>query len=261
MFEKRYRNKKKSYGFPSAPGGQRGSSGGLGQGEAPPSLPEAGRAAGTEVPDLARLRAPVCRRQWLAYSRLYQSLEFPSSCLLHPITSIEYQWIQGRLKAEQVDQGRREWRWGEGCWAAGVLGAGAAVWAWGRERLSGPHQQLRPHGISRACSGRSWPPRSAPCWPTASPSSGGSAVSSPSPSPTPRPGCSLSSGQWGQGRGSSWGTCRASNGVRAAGSLSPQGPDTDVQDEGLWRTVPRQCPTAPPGGRGIAGRVPALGEG
>lgn len=129
MFEKRYRNKKKSYGFPSAPGGQRGSSGGLGQGEAPPSLPEAGRAAGTEVPDLARLRAPVCRRQWLAYSRLYQSLEFPSSCLLHPITSIEYQWIQGRLKAEQVDQGRREWRWGEGCWAAGVLGAGAAVWA------------------------------------------------------------------------------------------------------------------------------------
>lgn len=44
----------------------------------------------------------MCRRQWLAYSRLYQSLEFPSSCLLHPITSIEYQWIQGRLKGEQV---------------------------------------------------------------------------------------------------------------------------------------------------------------
>ncbi|KAK1330818.1 hypothetical protein QTO34_008756 [Cnephaeus nilssonii] len=39
--------------------------------------------------------------QWLAYSRVYQSLEFPSSCLLHPITSIEYQWIQGRLQAEQ----------------------------------------------------------------------------------------------------------------------------------------------------------------
>ncbi|XP_038597942.1 protein unc-13 homolog D [Tachyglossus aculeatus] len=39
--------------------------------------------------------------QWLAYSRLYQSLEFPGSCLLHPITSIEYQWIQGRLKPEQ----------------------------------------------------------------------------------------------------------------------------------------------------------------
>ncbi|KAK2112071.1 Protein unc-13 D [Saguinus oedipus] len=42
--------------------------------------------------------------QWLAYSRLYQSLEFPSNCLLHPITSIEYQWIQGRLKAEQEEE-------------------------------------------------------------------------------------------------------------------------------------------------------------
>ncbi|XP_075415568.1 protein unc-13 homolog D [Tenrec ecaudatus] len=42
--------------------------------------------------------------QWLAYSRLYQSLEFPSSCLLHPITSIEYQWIQGRLKEEQLEE-------------------------------------------------------------------------------------------------------------------------------------------------------------
>lgn len=49
----------------------------------------------------------MCRRQWLAYSRVYQSLEFPSSCLLHPITSIEYQWIQGRLKAEQVGWGGR----------------------------------------------------------------------------------------------------------------------------------------------------------
>ncbi|XP_034881883.1 protein unc-13 homolog D isoform X1 [Mirounga leonina] len=42
--------------------------------------------------------------QWVAYSRLYQSLEFPSSCLLHPITSIEYQWIQGRLKGEQLEE-------------------------------------------------------------------------------------------------------------------------------------------------------------
>ncbi|XP_023366845.1 protein unc-13 homolog D isoform X2 [Otolemur garnettii] len=42
--------------------------------------------------------------QWLAYSCLYQSLEFPSGCLLHPITSIEYQWIQGRLKAEQREE-------------------------------------------------------------------------------------------------------------------------------------------------------------
>lgn len=49
---------------------------------------------------------PFCHRQWLAYSRLYQSLEFPSGCLLHPITSMEYQWIQGRLKAEQVGRGQ-----------------------------------------------------------------------------------------------------------------------------------------------------------
>ncbi|KAG8509595.1 Protein unc-13D [Galemys pyrenaicus] len=42
--------------------------------------------------------------QWLAYSRLYQSLEIPSSCLLHPITSIEYQWIQGRLKEDQLEE-------------------------------------------------------------------------------------------------------------------------------------------------------------
>lgn len=54
------------------------------------------------LPSWALLRASCLCRQWLAYSRLYQSLEFPSSCLLHPITSIEYQWIQGRLKAEQV---------------------------------------------------------------------------------------------------------------------------------------------------------------
>ncbi|XP_071620065.1 protein unc-13 homolog D isoform X2 [Heliangelus exortis] len=39
--------------------------------------------------------------QWLAYSKLYQSLEFSSSCLLHQITSIEYQWVQERLRSEQ----------------------------------------------------------------------------------------------------------------------------------------------------------------
>ncbi|NWI98290.1 UN13D protein, partial [Crypturellus undulatus] len=39
--------------------------------------------------------------QWLAYSKLYQSLEFNSNCLLHQITSIEYQWIQERLRPEQ----------------------------------------------------------------------------------------------------------------------------------------------------------------
>uniref|UniRef100_A0A674JQV9 Unc-13 homolog D n=1 Tax=Terrapene triunguis TaxID=2587831 RepID=A0A674JQV9_9SAUR len=39
--------------------------------------------------------------QWLAYSKLYQNLEFNCSCLLHQITSIEYQWIQERLRPEQ----------------------------------------------------------------------------------------------------------------------------------------------------------------
>ncbi|XP_052543608.1 protein unc-13 homolog D isoform X1 [Tympanuchus pallidicinctus] len=39
--------------------------------------------------------------QWLAYSKLYQSLEFNSSCLLHQITGIEYQWVQERLRPEQ----------------------------------------------------------------------------------------------------------------------------------------------------------------
>lgn len=43
-------------------------------------------------------------RQWLAYSKLYQSLEFNSSCLLHQITSIEYQWVQERLRPEQVTE-------------------------------------------------------------------------------------------------------------------------------------------------------------
>uniref|UniRef100_A0A8C6YST3 Unc-13 homolog D n=1 Tax=Nothoprocta perdicaria TaxID=30464 RepID=A0A8C6YST3_NOTPE len=40
--------------------------------------------------------------QWLAYSKLYQSLEFNSNCLLHQITSIEYQWMKERLRPEQV---------------------------------------------------------------------------------------------------------------------------------------------------------------
>uniref|UniRef100_A0A8D2LMT1 Unc-13 homolog D n=1 Tax=Varanus komodoensis TaxID=61221 RepID=A0A8D2LMT1_VARKO len=38
---------------------------------------------------------------WLVYSKLYQVLEFSSNCLLHQITSIEYQWMQRRLTAEQ----------------------------------------------------------------------------------------------------------------------------------------------------------------
>ncbi|XP_058708270.1 protein unc-13 homolog D isoform X2 [Poecile atricapillus] len=42
--------------------------------------------------------------QWLAYSKLYQSLEFNSSCLLHQITSIEYRWVQERLRPEQKEE-------------------------------------------------------------------------------------------------------------------------------------------------------------
>ncbi|XP_015674548.1 protein unc-13 homolog D [Protobothrops mucrosquamatus] len=50
---------------------------------------------------------------WLAYSKLYQFLEFNSSCLLHQITSIEYQWIQGRLRSEQFCQFCETRRWKE----------------------------------------------------------------------------------------------------------------------------------------------------
>lgn len=79
-------------------------------GRAPPEASEQGQhTVCVEASAGGKLRIPVCCRQWLAYSRLYQSLEFPSSCLLHPITSIEYQWIRGRLKAEQVGQGRAGW--------------------------------------------------------------------------------------------------------------------------------------------------------
>lgn len=190
----------------------------------------------------------MCRRQWLAYSRLYQSLEFPSSCLLHPITSIEYQWIQGRLKEEQVGSGLRS---EERCWAGGARGAG---------RPRGAPSRCSP--LCPARSWRSWPPRSATCWPTASPSSGGSGLFSPCLCPTPQPGCSLFSGwrlalplpRWGQGRGNNWGTCRGQEWRHPGHSyLSPQGPRTDVQDEGLWRTVPGQRPTAPPGDRSAEG--------
>ncbi|XP_074870572.1 protein unc-13 homolog D [Carettochelys insculpta] len=53
-------------------------------------------AAQKDVSDFHQVMA-----QWLAYSKLYQSLEFNGSCLLHQITSIEYQWVQKRLRPEQ----------------------------------------------------------------------------------------------------------------------------------------------------------------
>ncbi|XP_030361781.1 protein unc-13 homolog D isoform X5 [Strigops habroptila] len=49
--------------------------------------------------DLSDFHQVIAR--WLAYSKLYQSLEFNSNCLLHQITSIEYQWVQERLRPEQ----------------------------------------------------------------------------------------------------------------------------------------------------------------
>lgn len=57
------------------------------------------------VPSGLSRASPSFPRQWLAYSKLYQSLEFNSNCLLHQITSIEYQWVQERLRPEQVGHG------------------------------------------------------------------------------------------------------------------------------------------------------------
>lgn len=41
-------------------------------------------------------------RKWVAYSRLYQSLEVDSSVLLQQLTSIEYHWHQLKLPHQQV---------------------------------------------------------------------------------------------------------------------------------------------------------------
>lgn len=57
---------------------------------------------GVRQPQGAQPSLSLLPRQWLAYSKLYQSLEFNSNCLLHQITSIEYQWVQERLRPEQV---------------------------------------------------------------------------------------------------------------------------------------------------------------
>lgn len=41
-------------------------------------------------------------RKWVAYSKLYQSLEVDSSVLLQQLTSIEYHWHQQELPYQQV---------------------------------------------------------------------------------------------------------------------------------------------------------------
>ena len=41
-------------------------------------------------------------RKWVAYSKLYQTLEVDSSVLLQQLTSIEYHWHQQELPYQQV---------------------------------------------------------------------------------------------------------------------------------------------------------------
>lgn len=74
----------------------------------PSPFPHSGRSSLREpcaIPLGLTSTSPQIPRQWLAYSKLYQSLEFNCSCLLHQITSIEYQWVQERLRPEQVGHG------------------------------------------------------------------------------------------------------------------------------------------------------------
>lgn len=170
-------------------------------------------------------------------------MEFPSSCLLFPITSIEYQWIQGRLKAEQV--GWRELR-GE---VLGGQGSGNGF---------GPLKQPLPHGTFRALQleelatsfssllayGLSLIRRFRSVFPLSVPDSPARLQSLLRLVVTPAP-----------VRGHLWEGWPSPGGMRGAigqrhlghGSPSPQGPGTDVQDEGLWGTVPRQRSPAQPG--------------
>lgn len=41
-------------------------------------------------------------RKWVAYSKLYQSLEVDSTVLFQQLTSIEYHWDQQELPHQQV---------------------------------------------------------------------------------------------------------------------------------------------------------------
>lgn len=41
-------------------------------------------------------------RKWVAYSKLYQSLEVDSSVMFQQLTSIEYHWHQQELPYQQV---------------------------------------------------------------------------------------------------------------------------------------------------------------
>lgn len=44
----------------------------------------------------------ILDRKWVAYSKLYQTLEVDSSVLFQQLTSIEYHWHQQELPYQQV---------------------------------------------------------------------------------------------------------------------------------------------------------------
>lgn len=46
----------------------------------------------------------IPHRKWVAYSKLYQSLEVDSSVLFQQLTSIEYHWHQQELPYQQVQR-------------------------------------------------------------------------------------------------------------------------------------------------------------
>lgn len=48
------------------------------------------------------IHACVLDRKWVAYSKLYQTLEVDSSVLFQQLTSIEYHWHQQELPYQQV---------------------------------------------------------------------------------------------------------------------------------------------------------------
>ncbi len=49
-----------------------------------------------------RVGCMVLHRKWVAYSKLYQTLEVDSTVLFQQLTSIEYHWDQQELPYQQV---------------------------------------------------------------------------------------------------------------------------------------------------------------
>lgn len=142
-------------------------------------------AAGREVSHLARLRA----------SRLSQAVAGLQPCLPEPGVPQQLPPAPHHQHRVPVDPGPAQGR-------AGGLQRGVGCWTGRRgreqERLLDPKRSACLMAFSWACRWRSWRLHSAPCWHMASPSSGGSGLSSPYLSRTPQLGYSLSSGLWGQ---------------------------------------------------------------